>query len=298
MDGELILLQREREQMCASLSHELQTMDQLSTIRQTSVLLAELAQLADQITQSLAPLIESKGKTVAEIVGQLTRENEFLQAQLDSLKAMAQSVAKRALALKEKQLAPLLDLLRVATEKTANTDALVDFTDFPISVLDLLGRVDSPHSAVAALAILVNFSSSDRGLQSLAQSLTDTAFPIILKLSEFCHVYSNSALQLTLSLVRNLLRESDFKYQLIRQNCFQLLGEHFKDFDSDIVLAVLDALVQPSFRKTIEHCCRDSIMALAQKLTEPRFIGVRMRISAIIEDEERPVRFGRKRIYA
>jgi hypothetical protein len=269
-------------------------MDQLCDIRETSVLLSSLSDLADEITQSLSLLVGAKRQTATDIIGQLTRENEFLNAQLNSLKAISQSVAQRAVALKDRQLVPLLDLLRAATEKSTNAEALADFADFPISIADLLERTDSPDSAVAALAILVNLSSSDRGVRSL----TESGFPIVQKLSEICEVYSDRTLPLTLSLLRNLLRESDFRSHLIRQNCFQLLGEHFEDFDPDIVLAILDALVQPSFRKTIEHCCRDSIVALAQKLTEPMFIGVRMRISEIIEDEERLVRFGPRRIYA
>jgi hypothetical protein len=97
-----------------------------------------------------------------------------------------------------------------------------------------ISAVPFPDSAVTAFAILVNLSSPDLGLP------------------------------LTLSLLRNLLRESDFRHRLIRENWFQMLCKQFQDFNSDIVLGILDALVRPSFTDPFSNLTTDPCHTIEQ----------------------------------
>jgi hypothetical protein len=304
--AELAHLQQERRTLLADLLSEITTFSSLTStpmaldtelfhgILQFSERFIEILGLSEEISQSIDQFTQSKRKAAVEaemLQNQLLEEHGILQREFETTKAMSRSVKSRAVSIKNQRLAPILDFIWEATNKVANAQIVAENSEFCSSIFDILNRADSRESVFAALGILVNVSASEKGLVHIAESIARNGFEVIPKIAEICSSYGEPRTkQLSLYLIRNLLRNPDLTFQLIRENCFQWICDFGPEFCEEreklLLLGIIDALIDDKYAKTIRYCCKDSLQRLSTEMSGPEFIGINARIAKMTGEPE------------
>jgi hypothetical protein len=269
--------------------------------------------LTDGISKNIDQFIEEKRKSAIEqalVHNHLLEEHTILKRQLHTVKAMSKSVSSRAVALKNQRLAPILEFIWEATNKTANAQKLSEDKEFCATIFEMLNRADSRDSVLAALGILVNLSASEKGLVEIAESISRSAFQSIPKIAEVCHVYGEPrTLHLAIFFIHNMLRQPGLAFQLIRENCVQWIGDFLHSVvepsDRIVLIGILETLITKRYEKTIRYCCKDSLLKLATELDGQEFVANINKKAELTGDPEegkavqlkQPARFGFPRVY-
>ena len=191
--------------------------------------------------------------------------------------------------------------------------------EFSIFITSILDQVSSEETACDALSILESIASNKTMLGKIVSSIEETGFSLPLRIIETSNEWMSPLVtHHTLKLLCCICKSQTISVIAIRDKCIQFLSstltilnreddDENEHKEEDIMMAedLLEKLISPSFKKTLEVFGKDGIEDLAMNIDTISSQSLRKTINMMIEEtmsQRNASRcmartFGTKRVY-